>query len=117
MNKLASIDALRAQFHAQLHAHAHSYYVLDEPSIPDAEYDRLFKELQALEAAHPELLSPDSPTQRVGGKPLAQFASVRHKIPMLSIRTETDTESTGAQNFDARVRKELGLKPDDPPVE
>ena len=113
MNKLTLIEALRAQ----LHEHGHRYYVLDEPRIPDIEYDRLFKELQALEAAHPELLTPDSPTQRVGGKPLGQFASVRHKIPMLSIRTETDTESTGAQNFDVRVRKELGLKPDDPPVE
>ncbi|MES2189067.1 MAG: NAD-dependent DNA ligase LigA [Pseudomonadota bacterium] len=101
----------------QLHEHAHRYYVLDEPSIPDAEYDKLFRELQALEEAHPELLSPDSPTQRVGGKPLDQFASVRHKVPMLSIRTETDTEPTGAQNFDARVRKELGLKDVDPPVE
>ena len=101
----------------QLHAHAHSYYVLDEPAIPDAEYDRLFKELQALEAQHPELLTPDSPTQRVGGKALSQFASVRHKVPMLSIRTETDTEATGAQNFDNRVRRELGLTEKDPPVE
>ena len=101
----------------QLHAHAHRYYVLDEPSIPDSEYDKLFRELQALEAAHPELLTPDSPTQRVGGKPLDQFASVRHKVPMLSIRTETDTEASGAQNFDTRVRKELGLTPADPPVE
>ena len=105
------------ELRAELQLHGHRYYVLDEPTIPDAEFDRLFKELQALEAAHPELLSPDSPTQRVGGKPLAQFASVRHKIPMLSIRTETDTESTGAQNFDARVRKELGLTAGDPPVE
>ena len=102
---------------AELQLHGHRYYVLDEPTIPDVEYDRLFKELQALEAVHPELLTGDSPTQRVGGKPLAQFASVRHKIPMLSIRTETDTESTGAQNFDARVRKELGLTVNDPPVE
>jgi DNA ligase (NAD+) len=101
----------------QLHAHAHRYYVLDDPSIPDSEYDRLFRELQALEAAHPKLLTPDSPTQRVGGKPLDQFASVRHKVPMLSIRTETDTEATGAQNFDTRVRKELGLTPADPPVD
>ena len=100
-----------------LHSHAHSYYVLDEPSIPDAEYDKLFKELQSLEAQHPELLTPDSPTRRVGGKALAQFASVRHKVPMLSIRTETDTEATGAQNFDNRVRKELGLTEKDPPVE
>ena len=101
----------------QLHAHAHRYYVLDDPQIPDAEYDRLFNELQALESAYPELQSLDSPTQRVGGKPLAQFASVRHKIPMLSIRTETDTEATGAQNFDTRVRKELGLAESDPPVD
>ena len=107
------VDALRAQ----LQTHAHRYYVLDEPTIPDAEYDRLFRELQALEATHPELLTADSPTQRVGGKPLGQFASVRHKIPMLSIRTETDTESTGAQNFDARVRRELGLTATDPPIE
>ena len=105
------------ELHAQLHVHAHSYYVLDEPTIPDAAYDKLFKELQALEAQHPELLTPDSPTQRVGGKALDAFASVRHKVPMLSIRTETDTEATGAQNFDTRVRKELGLLETDPPVE
>ena len=111
------LHAERAAFlRQQLHLHAHRYYVLDDPQIPDAEYDRLFRELQALEASHPELLSPDSPTQRVGGKPLGQFASVRHKVPMLSIRTETDTEATGAQNFDARVRRELGLKADDPAV-
>ena len=107
------IKALRAE----LDLHAHRYYVLDEPSIPDAEYDRLFRELQALEAANPELQRPDSPTQRIGGKPLDQFASVRHRIPMLSIRTETDTEASGAKNFDSRVRKELGLKESDPPVE
>ena len=99
-----------------MHAHAHSYHVLDEPLIPDAEYDRLFTELQALEAEHPGLLAPDSPTRRVGGKALSQFASVRHKVPMLSIRTETDTQATGAQNFDTRVRKELGLTEGDPPV-
>jgi DNA ligase (NAD+) len=112
-----SAAARAAALRAELHLHAHRYYVLDEPTIPDAEYDRLFRELQELEAAHPELLTPDSPTQRVGGKPLDQFASVRHKLPMLSIRTETDTEATGAQNFDTRVRKELGLAESDPPVE
>ncbi len=106
-----------AALRVALHAHAHRYYVLDDPSIPDSEYDKLFKELQALEAAHPELLTADSPTQRVGGKPLDQFASVRHKVPMLSIRTETDTEASGAQNFDTRVRKELGLAESDPPVD
>lgn len=101
----------------QLQHHGHRYYVLDEPEIPDAEYDRLFTELQALELAHPDLTSPDSPTLRIGGLPLAQFTSVRHAVPMLSIRTETDTLATGAENFDARVRRELGLTPTDPSVE
>jgi DNA ligase (NAD+) len=105
------------ELHLALHKHAHSYYVLDEPSIPDAEYDKLFAELQSIEAAHPELLLADSPTQRVGGKPLAEFNSVRHAVPMLSIRTETDTEASGAENFDARIRKELGLQESDPAVE
>ncbi len=107
------VDALREL----LHHHAHRYYVLDRPEIPDAEYDRLFRELQALEAQHPELLAPDSPTQRVGGKVLEGFAKVRHKVPMLSIRTETDIEASGARSFDARVRRELGLAPDEPAVE
>lgn len=101
----------------QLHAHAHRYYVLDDPLIPDAEYDRLFNELQALERAHPELLTADSPTQRVLGKVLDGFMPVRHAVPMLSIRTETDTEASGAEAFDARVRRELGLSDDAPPVE
>jgi DNA ligase (NAD+) len=98
-----------AQLRRALHQHAHRYYVLDEPTIPDAEYDRLFQELQALEAQHPELVTPDSPTQRIGGRTLEAFVSVRHAVPMLSIRTETDTEASGAQNFDARVRRELAL--------
>jgi DNA ligase (NAD+) len=106
-----------AALRAELQKHAQRYYVLDEPTIPDSEYDKLFNELQDLEAAHPELATADSPTQRVGGKPLDHFATVRHKVPMLSIRTETDTEATGAQNFDTRVRKELGLTEADPPVE
>ena len=105
------------QLRQTLHAHAHRYYVQDAPTVPDAEYDRLFQELQAIEAAHPELLTPDSPTQRVGGRPLDQFVSVRHAVPMLSIRTETDTEASGAQNFDARVRRELGLDESAPPVD
>ena len=109
--------ARAAALRREIERHNYAYYVLDTPTIPDAEYDRLFRELQALEAAHPELLTPDSPTQRVGGKPLAGFAPVRHAVPMLSIRTETDTEASGAQAFDARVRKELGLGEEDPPVE
>lgn len=106
-------DALREL----LHHHAHRYYVLDEPEIPDAEYDKLFRELQELEAEYPQLLTPDSPTQRVGGKILEGFAKVRHKVPMLSIRTETDIEASGARSFDGRVRRELGLKEGEPPVE
>ena len=101
----------------QLHHHAHAYYTLDAPEIPDAEYDRLFRELQALELAQPELLTCDSPTQRVGGAVLDAFAQVTHRVPMLSIRTETDTEASGAEAFDARIRKELGLSESDPPVD
>ncbi|MES2840182.1 MAG: NAD-dependent DNA ligase LigA [Pseudomonadota bacterium] len=106
-----------AELRAQLHHHAHRYYTLDEPEIPDAEYDRLFQELQAIEAAHPELLTPDSPTQRVGGRVLDELVAVRHRLPMLSINTETDTEPSGARNFDTRVRRALGLAEVDPPVE
>ncbi len=107
----------RDALHQQLHHHAHQYYVLDDPQIPDAEYDRLFQQLQKLEAEHPELATPDSPTQRVIGTVLDGFTSVKHAVPMLSINTETDTESSGAQNFDARVRKALGLSDADPAVE
>ena len=110
---LARVTALRQE----IERHNYAYYVLDQPTIPDAEYDRLFRELQELEAEHPELVTPDSPTQRVGGKPLDEFPKVRHAVPMLSIRTETDTEASGAQAFDMRVRRELGLGESDPPVE
>jgi DNA ligase (NAD+) len=106
-----------AWLRGELERHNHAYYVLDAPSIPDAEYDRLFRELQELEAAHPELATADSPTSRVGGRPLAQFAPVRHDLPMLSIQTETDTESSGALNFDARLRRELELPAAAPPIE
>ncbi|MBN8441736.1 MAG: NAD-dependent DNA ligase LigA [Thauera sp.] len=106
-----------AQLRAELARHDHAYYVLDAPTVPDAEYDRLFRELEALESAYPELCADDSPTRRVGGKPLAQFAAVRHRVPMLSIRTETDTEASGAYAFDARVRRELGMAEGDGPVE
>lgn len=100
----------------EVRRHEHAYYVLDSPTIPDAEYDRLFTELQTLEQAHPELASPDSPTQRVGGAPMSELAPVRHGVPMLSIRTETDTTAAGVLNFDTRVRNALELQADDPPV-
>ncbi|RMW97568.1 NAD-dependent DNA ligase LigA [Allofranklinella schreckenbergeri] len=106
-----------AQLRQQLQQWEHAYYVLDAPLVPDAEFDRVFRQLQALEAAHPELRTPDSPTQRVGGQALEGFTPVRHRIPMLSIRTETDISAEGARAFDARVRKELGLGPEDPPIE
>jgi DNA ligase (NAD+) len=111
------VQARVAALRQEIERHNHAYYVLDQPLIPDAEYDRLFHALQQLEADHPELVTPDSPTQRVGGKPLDAFPKVRHVVPMLSIRTETDTEASGAQAFDARVRKELGLGENDPPIE
>ena len=101
---------------ALLTRYEHEYYVLDAPSVPDAEYDRLFKELCALEVAHPELVQASSPTQRVGGAPLAAFAPVRHLVPMLSIRTETDVTAAGAEAFDASVRRELDLLPLDAPA-
>ena len=92
------------------------YYVRDAPTIPDADYDALFQELQAIEAEHPELVTADSPTQRVIGAVLEGLAPVRHVVPMLSINTETDTTAAGAEKFDARIRKSLGLGADDPPV-
>lgn len=108
--------ARAAQLREQLEYHAHRYYVLDAPEIPDAEYDRLFTELQALEAAHPGLRTPDSPTQRVIGAVLEGLSAVRHAVPMLSIKTETDTTPTGALKFDAAVRNALKLPPDAPPL-
>src|SRR5438067_12225088 len=104
-----------AQLRAEIEKHNYRYYVLDDPRISDAEYDRLFAELVALEREHPELATPDSPTQRVGGAPAKDLAPVRHELPMLSIRTETDTEDTGAANFDARIRRDLGLDANHPP--
>ena len=107
------VEALREA----IETHDRNYYVLDQPSISDAEYDALYRELQALESEHPSLVTPDSPTQRVGGAPLAAFAPVSHAVPMLSIRTETNTTPEAAAQFDARIRRDLGLAADAPPVE
>jgi DNA ligase (NAD+) len=112
----ATPRARAAELRTLLHHHAHRYYVLDAPEIPDAEYDRLFQELQAIEAEHPELRTADSPTQRVIGAVLEGLAPVTHAVPMLSIETETDTTAAGAQKFDARVRSALELADDAPPV-
>ncbi len=109
----ARVEALRTV----LRYHADRYYNQDDPEIPDAAYDRLYQELEAIEAAHPDLVTPDSPTQRVIGTVLEGFEVVRHAVPMLSIRTETDTTSAGAAVFDARVRRGLGLSADEAPIE
>ncbi len=95
------IDALKQQ----LRHHEYQYHVLDAPEIPDVEYDKLMQELKAIEAQHPELITRDSPTQRVGAAPLAAFDTVRHEIPMLSLDNVFDEESYLA--FDKRVRDRL----------
>ena len=113
----AQVFERAAQLRRELEAHNYAYYILDAPTIPDAEYDRLFRELEALEQEFPELATPDSPTQRVGGAPMPELAPVRHAVPKLSIGTETDTTNGGVVAFDTRVRNALGLGPADAPVE
>ncbi len=88
-----------------LNQHNYRYYVLDEPEIPDGEYDRLLRELRALEREFPQLIMPDSPTQRVGAAPLKTFGEVRHAVPMLSLDNAFDDDEVRA--FDARVRQRL----------
>lgn len=100
-----SLAARAAELRAELNRHAYLYYVLDAPEIDDAEYDELMRELQELEAAHPELRTPDSPTQRVGGEPLERFAQVRHLEPMLSLANARNEEELFA--WDARNRRLL----------
>ncbi|AOV18481.1 DNA ligase (NAD(+)) LigA [Acidihalobacter aeolianus] len=92
----------------QIEHHNYRYYVLDDPEISDAEYDVLLRELQALEAEHPELVIPDSPTQRVGAKPAGGFGEVRHRVPMLSLENCFDDDELAA--FDRRVRERLGVE-------
>ena len=95
----------------QIRYHNRLYYVEDAPEISDAEYDALYNELEDLEARHPELVTPDSPTQRVGGEPLEGFEEVRHAVPMLSLANARKTEEL--KEWDARVRRLLG--PDEEP--
>jgi DNA ligase (NAD+) len=101
--------ARAAELRKLLHHHNYLYYVEARPEISDREFDRLMKELEEIEAAHPELVTPDSPTQRVGGAPVSGFATVTHRVPMLSI---DNTYNAGdLREFDARVRKILGNEP------
>jgi DNA ligase (NAD+) len=94
------------QLREQLSDWSYRYYVLDDPAVPDAEYDRVFRALQSLEQAHPELISPDSPTMRVGDRPLDGFAEVVHEVPMLSLDNAFSDEDLLA--FDRRIRERLG---------
>jgi len=104
-------DSARIQWlREELNRHAHAYYVLDQPTIPDAEYDTLFIELQQLETKHPDLITADSPTQRVGGAPLPEFAQVQHDVPMLSINNGFSEDDIRA--FDRRVSEGLGQSSD-----
>ncbi|MDO8348485.1 MAG: NAD-dependent DNA ligase LigA [Rugosibacter sp.] len=102
----ATVAVRIAHLRAEIERHNRAYYVLDAPTIPDAEYDRLFRELQALEAAHPELATSDSPTRRVGGAALAEFGQVIHEVPMLSLGNAFSAEEAAA--FDRRCREALG---------
>ena len=95
------VEALRRD----IETHSHRYYVLDAPTIPDSEYDRMFRELLELEAAHPDLVTPDSPTQRVGGMPLQEFPQVVHAVPMLSLNNAFSDEDV--IGFDRRAREGL----------
>ena len=90
---------------SEIRAHDYRYHVLDDPEVPDAEYDRLFRKLRELEERYPDLVSPESPTQRVGGKPLAEFSQVKHSVPMLSLDNAFSADSVEA--FDKRIRDRL----------
>src|SRR5687768_18503125 len=103
-----------AELRALLEEANHRYHVLDAPTISDREYDLRFRELVDLEAAHPELVTDDSPTQRVGAPVEGGFPSVRHEVPMLSLGNVFGADEL--RDFDTRVRRGLGRGPDDPPV-
>jgi DNA ligase (NAD+) len=101
-------QARAAWLRDEINRHNYHYFVLDDPIIPDSEYDRLLHELQILEAEHPELITPDSPTQRVGASPLEAFEEVRHRVPMLSLENAFSDEEV--VDFDRRVRERLEVE-------
>lgn len=100
------LQAQLKQLREQLQQWNYRYYVLDDPSVPDVEYDRCLRQLQDIETAHPQLITPDSPTQRVGAGPLAQFTQVKHEVRMLSLDNAFDTQELA--DFDRRVQERLG---------
>jgi DNA ligase (NAD+) len=104
----AAAQRRAAALREEIGRHDYAYYVLDAPTIPDSEYDRLFRELQDLESRYPELVTPDSPTQRVGGVPAAAFGEVTHRVPMLSLANAFDEAEAAA--FDRRCRESLGCE-------
>src|SRR6202047_3668313 len=97
-----------AELKETLERYNYRYHALDDPEVPDAEYDRLMLELRALEPAHPQLLTPDSPTQRVGAAPVAAFGTVKHRLAMLSLDNAFSDEEV--QDFDRRIRERLDLE-------
>ena len=109
MSVTTTIDALRA-LRDEINQHNYRYYALDDPSVPDAEYDRLMKQLRALEADHPELITEDSPTQRVGSQPLESFSQITHEVPMLSLDNAFSEEDL--KDFNQRVLDRLQLDED-----
>ncbi|HKJ76892.1 MAG TPA: NAD-dependent DNA ligase LigA, partial [Gammaproteobacteria bacterium] len=102
------VEQRAAALREQVRYHNHRYYVLDDPEIPDAEYDRLFRELQDLEAEYPDLVEPDSPTRRVGAEPVSELGEVRHELPMLSLGNAFSEDEM--REFDERIRRELGAE-------
>jgi DNA ligase (NAD+) len=103
-------EARVAELRAQIAHHDERYYVLDEPEIPDAEYDKLMNELRALETEYPDLITPESPTQHVAGAPSEEFGEVVHKVPMLSLDNAFSEEDV--QGFDRRIHERLGVAGD-----
>jgi len=106
MDTLRQIQLLRTE----INQHNISYYVYDDPIISDSEYDRLMRELEQIEKDHPDLITPDSPTQRIGAAPLTKFQTITHRIPMLSLANAMNEDEL--IDFDTQVKKGLGLETD-----
>ena len=105
---MADLEAKIESLRNEIRHHNYRYYILDDIEIPDAEYDRLVRELERLEAEHPELITPDSPTQRVGIEPTSSFKTVQHQVPMLSLENVFSEE--GLRDFHRRVTEKLELE-------
>ncbi|MGV8944229.1 DNA ligase LigA-related protein, partial [Thermomonas sp.] len=106
MASTSNIPARISELRHQLNDASHRYHVLDDPDIPDAEYDAMLRELEALEAAHPEYADPNSPTRRIGDAPSGRFEQVAHAVPMLSLSNAFSDEEVA--DFVARIQKETG---------